>query len=56
MVSLAGIENPRHVTPRRDYMVSEGAEYTLVLRGNPMSGTALLSTTIQATFALARRG
>jgi hypothetical protein len=54
MVSLAGIDNPRHVTPRRDDMVSEGAEYTLVLRGNPMSGTALLSTTIQATFALAR--
>ena len=54
MVSLAGIDDPRHVTPRRDDIVSEGAEYTLVLRGNPMSGTALLSTTIQATFALAR--
>lgn len=54
MASLAGIDDPRHVTPRRDHLVSEGAEYTLVLRGNPMSGTALLSTTLQATFALAR--
>ena len=54
--SLAGVNDPRHITPRPDHMVFEGAEYTLVLRGNPMSGTALLSTTIQATFALAVGG
>jgi hypothetical protein len=39
-----------HATDLRDF----GAEYLLALRGNPMSGTMLLSTTIQALMLLRR--
>jgi len=35
-------------------MVEEGAEYQLVLKGNPASQTSLLSTTIQSCMLLAR--
>lgn len=37
-----------------DEMIDEGAEYLMVLRGDPVSQTALLSTTIQASM-LTRR-
>ena len=43
--------NPTHVRliePRLEEMVEEGSEYLLALRGDPVSQTALLSTTIQA--------
>jgi hypothetical protein len=40
--------------PKLDEMISEGAEYLLALRGDPVSRTALLSTTIQATMLLSR--
>ena len=42
------------VSPRLDEVVSEGAEYMLALRGDPVSRTALLSTTIQASMLLQR--
>lgn len=42
------------VEPRPEQMVDEGAEYLLALRGDPVSQTALLSTTIQASM-LSRR-
>lgn len=42
------------VSPRSDEIESEGAEYMLALRGDPVSRAALLSTTIQTTMALQR--
>jgi len=42
------------VSPQADEITSEGAEYMLALRGDPVSRTALLSTTIQTTMALQR--
>lgn len=42
------------VSPQSDEIESEGAEYLLALRGDPVSRTALLSTTIQTTMLLQR--
>ncbi|MFT2158564.1 protein DpdJ [Pseudomonas putida] len=42
------------VSPRADEIESEGAEYMIALRGDPVSRTALLSTTIQTAMALQR--
>ena len=42
------------VRPRATDMVEEGAEYLLALRGDPVSRTALLSTTIQTAMLLSR--
>lgn len=42
------------VAPRQTDMVSEGAEYLLALRGDPVSRAALLSTTIQASMLMMR--
>ena len=54
MTKLTGLTDVQEVAPREQDLEARGAEYSLVLRGNPVSGTALLSTTIQATFLLAR--
>ena len=51
---LTGISDVRVIRPAEQDFEDRGAEYALVLRGNPVSGTALLSTTIQTTFLLAR--
>jgi len=37
-----------------DYPIQEGMEYLLVLRGDPVSGSSLLSTTIQTAMLLGR--
>lgn len=42
------------VSPRTDEIESEGAEYMIALRGDPVSRTALLSTTIQTAMVLQR--
>lgn len=42
------------VTPAASDMVEEGAEYMLALRGDPVSRTALLSTTIQTAMLASR--
>ncbi|AKJ69614.1 hypothetical protein PATSB16_39880 [Pandoraea thiooxydans] len=42
------------VSPRADEIEPEGAEYMIALRGDPVSRTALLSTTIQVAMALQR--
>lgn len=42
------------VSPRADEIEFEGAEYMIALRGDPVSRTALLSTTIQAAMVLQR--
>jgi hypothetical protein len=44
----------REIAPRAGDMIEEGAEYLLALRGDPVSRTALLSTTIQAAMLLTR--
>ena len=42
------------ITPSWDELIEEGAEYALALRGDPVSKTALLSATIQATMLISR--
>jgi hypothetical protein len=42
------------ITPDTHEMTARGAEYMLALRGDPSSGTSLLSTTIQASMLLRR--
>ncbi len=42
------------VAPRHDEMIVDGAEYLLALRGDPVSQTSLLSTTIQTAMLIAR--
>ncbi|MGW9946518.1 hypothetical protein J2W92_001855 [Rhizobium leguminosarum] len=42
------------IAPSNSDMVAEGAEYLLALRGDPVSRTALLSTTIQTGMLLSR--
>lgn len=42
------------ITPSVDHMASEGAEYMLALRGDPVSQAALLSTSIQALLLASR--
>jgi len=45
----------RYITPDEDTeMEEEGIEYNVILKGDPSSGTALLSTSIQAAMLLAR--
>jgi ATP-dependent helicase Lhr and Lhr-like helicase len=44
----------RLIEPLEEEMIEEGAEYLVALRGDPVSQTALLSTTIQASM-LTRR-
>jgi hypothetical protein len=52
MVGLsAGAVTPIYATSE---LVDEGREYNLVLRGDPVSGTSLLSTTIQTAMLLGR--
>lgn len=42
------------VAPSDDAMVSEGREYALALRGDPVSGASLLSTSIQTAMLFGR--
>ena len=42
------------IAPAARDLITEGAEYLLALRGDPVSRTALLSTTIQTAMLLAR--
>lgn len=50
VVDQASVE----IAPANSDMVAEGAEYLLALRGDPVSRTALLSTTIQTGMLLSR--
>ncbi|MBK6280848.1 MAG: DEAD/DEAH box helicase [Gammaproteobacteria bacterium] len=54
--SLVGLDQSvvEEISPNADHMVSEGAEYMLALRGDPVSQTALLSTSIQALMLASR--
>jgi superfamily II DNA or RNA helicase len=42
------------VSPEEGEMIQEGMEYMVALRGDPVSGTSLLSTTIQTAMLLRR--
>ena len=50
----AAHNNVAEIAPSRDEMEHEGAEYLIALRGDPVSRSALLSTTIQTAMLLAR--
>jgi hypothetical protein len=54
--SLVGLDRSvvEEISPNPDHMVSEGAEYMLALRGDPVSQAALLSTSIQALMLASR--
>src|SRR5205085_10251898 len=54
MTKITGLTDVHEIGPLEADLELRGAEYALVLRGNPVSGTALLSTTIQTTFLMAR--
>ncbi|MAC83370.1 MAG: hypothetical protein CL624_04475 [Arcobacter sp.] len=42
------------ITPQSDEMVEEGSEYQIILKGNPVNKTSLLSTTIQTIMLVGR--
>jgi len=48
------IERVGYITPAEADMVEEGVEYNLVLKGDPVSGTSLLSTSVQTAMLLSR--
>lgn len=54
--SLIGLDRSvvEEISPSTEHMVSEGAEYMLALRGDPVSQAALLSTSIQALMLASR--
>lgn len=54
--SLVGLDRSivEEISPDPEHMVSEGAEYMLALRGDPVSQAALLSTSIQALMLASR--
>lgn len=53
---LTGVREDRveEVTPERSEMESEGAEYQIILQGDPSSRASLLSTSIQSAMLIAR--
>jgi hypothetical protein len=53
---LIGVPEPRvaEIAPSSAEMVEEGAEHLIALRGDPVSRTSLLSTTIQTAMLMAR--
>ncbi|WP_286158128.1 protein DpdJ [Streptomyces sp. CB03911] len=56
MAQLTGLptENVSLIEPRSEEMEHEGREYSLVLRGDPVSGVSLLSVSIQAAMLYGR--
>jgi len=54
--SLVGLDRSvvEEIAPNAEHMTSEGAEYMLALRGDPVSQAALLSTSIQALMLASR--
>jgi hypothetical protein len=55
-VSLTGAKHNlvEEISPRQDEIKSEGAEYMIALRGDPVSRAALLSTSMQTIMLLQR--
>lgn len=48
------IHNVGYVFPRDEDMIEEGMEYNLVLKGDPVSGASLLSTSVQSAMLIGR--
>ncbi len=48
------LDRVSYITPAEADLVEEGVEYNLVLKGDPVSGTSLLSTSVQTTMLLGR--
>ncbi|MCB9437723.1 MAG: DEAD/DEAH box helicase [Anaerolineales bacterium] len=51
---LTGISNVSYITPSENDMIDEGLEYNVVLKGDPVSGTTLLSTSVRTIMLLGR--
>lgn len=53
---LIGIEESEchYITPNDKDMTEEGVEYNLIVRGDPFSSTALLSTSVQVSMLITR--
>lgn len=54
--ALTGMDNAivEEISPREEHMEQEGAEYMVALRGDPVSQSALLSTSIQTLMLCSR--
>ena len=54
--SLTGVDEKHavYITPTDAEMTAEGMEYNLVVRGDPVSATALLSTSVQTCMLMGR--
>lgn len=54
--TLTGLPEPAidYITPAADDLVPTGRQYSIVLRGDPVSGTSLLSTTLQSAMLMGR--
>lgn len=50
----AGLDNVVEITPSLEELEEQGAEYQIILRGDPASRASLLSTTIQTSMLLPR--
>lgn len=44
----------QYIEPHENDLITEGMEYNIVLRGDPVSGTSLLSTSVQTAMLLGR--
>jgi len=53
---LTGISenHTKYISPTNEEQIEEGMEYNLILRGDPISKTSLLSTTVQTSMLLSR--
>lgn len=49
-----GRDNVQYIEPPEDDLITEDMEYNIVLRGDPVSGTSLLSTSVQTAMLLGR--
>ncbi len=54
--SLTGLKDEaiEYVTPRSEDLVPSGRQYSLILRGDPVSGASLLSTSLQTAMLMGR--
>jgi superfamily II DNA or RNA helicase len=48
------VHRVKYISPADEDMEVEGAEYNVMLKGDPVSGSSLLSTTVQTAMLLAR--